>query len=269
MRATAVGSQHHSTSKRAWTVSELDAVAGRSVRGPLDAHAVDHARRWSSRGPRPSSSPSAAKLAAWWRETFESSEHDVAVAAAADHGAGRPDHEALALGGQDRPCRARGLRLGELVLRRAAAARRSSCAGVARRARARRRRRRLGRPGRGAPRSRTRRVRSRSSVRNSITRSADEREALRARVLEQVGGQLVGDLALDSRRSARGPAARGRRRTRSARRSGPARRSGARPSPSPAARELDGPHLGAEDATEAAFDETGELGLEVAQNAHR
>ena len=99
--------------------------------------------------------------------------------------------------------------------------------------------------------------------------AADEREPLGARVLEQVGRQLVGDLALDRgislailRREVDDVLVRG---------IGAGERDGAvlvhllgEP-----ARHLDRPHLGPEQAAEAALDQIGELGLEVAQNAHR
>ena len=99
-------------------------------------------------------------------------------------------------------------------------------------------------------------------------RAADEGQALAPGVLEQVGGQLVEDIALDPLEALA--------------------ILGAQPDDElvghvgardrdrlvlvhlarELARDLDGPHLRAEDAAERALDEAGDLVLEVAKDAH-
>ena len=177
-RATAVGLEHHSTSKRGVDGAELDAVAGAAAaaapltRMPLTITPLVEPR--SSTVQLPSAANAIRGVVA---RDVGVVEHDVAVAAAADHRAGRRRSRSACP--RRRGSRGRG---------RAAFASASSswtrCEDektivrpVARRARARRA---------PPPRSTCGEARldpelaeaSRSSVRNSITRAADEREPL-------------------------------------------------------------------------------------------
>ena len=246
---------HRSTSKRTSTVPTTMSSPGADRRRRADRTAVDlDAVRRAQVGDRPAVAAGGPDLGVAARDVGVLQD-DVALAAAADDGAAGPDRHALALGDDHRPAAAGGPRLVELLLD---ARRRSSRPSSGR-----------GRPARRRParlvRAHHARLDAELAEREALVgaeldlRAADEREALAAGVLEQVGGELVDDLVLDAlealavlRRQPDGVlvgdvGARHRHGLVLVHLAGQL------------AGDLDRPHLGAEDAAERAFDEAGEL----------
>ena len=194
MRPTETGSSIYSTSKTASTVPNTTRSPDFSGVGPLTRRPLTWTPLVEPRSETvhwpPDSGPQLGVAARHVRVAQD----DVAFAAAPDHRAAGRDHEAPPLGLQDRAARAIGARLGQRLLRALGRRvdHRVAVVGL------------LGRLGLVPIHAHEPRLDAELAEVQPIVgaeldhRSRDEREALAARMLEQVGAQLVDHLVLDA-----------------------------------------------------------------------